>query len=367
MKISLGAGLLIASIGFASGCGEPFGSFTTTSTTGTGGATTGTGGATTSSTGGMTTGTGGAGVEQNCVNGLDDDNDGLTDCEDPDCSGFSCVPAPPAGWVGVAWLEASSAPAACPPGLGDQLDLFDPADLVAPAASCSCACGVAAGVACGTHMRCDPSAAQCAATGNMNGQSTSCGSNIPNVTFPAYCRADPPGAFGGACAPTAAGAAPQWSWAMAARACGTQLGGTCSDSASVCVPELAGAIGPCIRRAGDLACPAPYGKKTLYYDGQTVTDDRACNGSGCACGAPIGSTCDCGPQGCAVDLYGDAACGATQASVPTTAACGLVQSKPTAAKLVGVSTVPGACPPSGAAQPTGTVTPTAPVTVCCVP
>src|SRR5207253_611948 len=96
--------LLAALIGIPAACGEAFVSTTSSSATssgsvaGTGGATTGTGGATTG-TSGSTTGTGGAAVEQDCTNGLDDDGDGSTDCEDPDCSDFSCVPAPPAGWA----------------------------------------------------------------------------------------------------------------------------------------------------------------------------------------------------------------------------------------------------------------------------
>jgi hypothetical protein len=332
---------------------------------GTGGAMAGTGGAM-AGTGGAMAGTGGGAVETNCVNGLDDDGDGLTDCEDPDCKAFACVPAPPAGWVG-GWLDLSATPAPCPPDLPKQIDLFKLADLNAPPASCSCACGDPAGVGCTTHLRCDPSAAQCAAAGNMNGQGTTCGTNIPNVTFPAFCRADPPGAFGGACAPTAAGAAAAWSWKPATRACGTQAGGACGDPGSTCVPKLAGGMGPCIAQAGDLQCPAPYAKKAVYFDGTTVTDDRACDASTCGCAAPTGSSCTCGANGCAIALYGDGACGALQASVPTNSTCGAVQNKPAAAKIVGATVVAGACPPTGASQPKGAVTPTAPLTVCCVP
>ena len=312
-------------------------------------------------------GQGGGGVEQNCINGFDDDGDGLTDCADPDCSSFSCVPAPPAGWSGVAWLDPAASPAPCPAELANQTDLFDAADLNAPPASCSCACGAAIGVACGAHIRCAPSAGECAAMGNLNGQSDICGSNIPNVGFPAYCRANPPGPVGGGCAPSTAGAAPQWSWMPATRACATDLGGACADAGSVCVPKLAGGIGPCITQAGDLACPAPYGNKVLYYDGKAVMDDRACDGGACACAAPAGSTCDCGIMGCQVELYGNAACGMKTNSLPTNDVCSQVLTKPAAAKLVGATPVAGACAPGGAAKPTGGAKASAPVTVCCAP
>src|SRR5262249_33092477 len=151
----------------------------------------------------------------------------------------------------------------------------------------------------------------------------------------------------------------------AGRACATQSGGTCADPNSVCIPKLTGGVGPCIAQMGDLACPAAYSKKTVYFDGKTVTDDRTCDGSACGCGDPVGSTCSCGANGCTIQLYSDAACGAQQASVPTNSMCNLVQSKPAAAKIAGATLMAGACPPSGAAQPKGTVTPTAPVTVCC--
>lgn len=55
-----------------------------------------------------------------------------------------------------------------------------------------------------------------------------------------------------------------------------------------------------------------------------------------------------------------------QASVPITGLCVPVQSEPAAAKVVGVTPVPGACAVLGAAQFKGEVTPTAPLTVCCV-
>src|SRR5207247_482584 len=104
MKSSLLFALLTASIGLSSACGDSGTLFTSSSATSSGSgdastatssASSGTGGASsatssastaTSSASSGTGGAGGAATEQNCVNGLDDDGDGLTDCDDPDCS-----------------------------------------------------------------------------------------------------------------------------------------------------------------------------------------------------------------------------------------------------------------------------------------
>lgn len=311
-------------------------------------------------------GMGGGAIEQSCLDGIDDDDDGLPDCEDPDCaSGFTCAPSAPPLWDGVGWLDASPSPPPCPADLA-QTELYGAADLDAEPASCSCSCGPALGVDCGTHLRCAASEAQCAAEGPMNGQTTSCGTNLPNVNFPAFCRADPTGASGGACAVSTVGTPPPVEWAPETRACTTDAGGTCADAAAVCIPKLVGGVGPCITRVGDHVCPEPYADKVLYYDGQ-VADDRACAADACSCTAPVGSTCDCGVDGCAVELDSDGACAVETASVPTTGSCVPVQTQPASAQLVGATTVPGACASGGSSEPTGGVVPTGLVTVCCIP
>jgi hypothetical protein len=201
----------------------------------------------------------------------------------------------------------------------------------------------------------------------MNGQGTTCGTNIPSVTYPAFCRALPVTPFGGACAPATASSTPPTSWKPAARACSTSVGGACPNSNETCVAKLLGSVGPCISQAGDVACPAAYTQKTLYYDGNAVNDTRACDGSACSCAAPTGSTCDCGAFGCTVDLYTDGSCGTQQTSVPANNTCSLVTATPGSAKVVGATPVPGPCAPGGTATPGGGVTPTGPVTVCCAP
>lgn len=39
--------------------------------------------------------------DENCFNGIDDDANGLADCDDPACNALvACVPAVPSGWQG---------------------------------------------------------------------------------------------------------------------------------------------------------------------------------------------------------------------------------------------------------------------------
>lgn len=82
---------------------------------------------------------GGGGAVENCTNGVDDDGDGLVDCEDPECAGNpACVPAAPGdecttaevAVLGVNAFDSSSAttgndplpdPATCIEGLGSLI------------------------------------------------------------------------------------------------------------------------------------------------------------------------------------------------------------------------------------------------------
>ncbi len=57
---------------------------------GTGGGSSGTGGGSSGTGGGSSTGGGSAARELNCANGMDDEGDGATDCDDSDCIGVTC-------------------------------------------------------------------------------------------------------------------------------------------------------------------------------------------------------------------------------------------------------------------------------------
>ena len=87
---------------------------------------------------------------EDCFNQIDDDDDGLVDCEDDDCLNGTCVPVAPEGWDHAGLLLAENVES-----LGDCLSPWMTTrdasrDLAAPEASCAdCSCG-APNYACST-------------------------------------------------------------------------------------------------------------------------------------------------------------------------------------------------------------------------
>ena len=87
----------------------------------------------------------GDGGSEICDDGLDNDCNGLADCDDPACtSGFACTAADvPAGWSLVAYATARDA---CPAGFGAPADLEEYAGL--GPATCGCTCTTIAPALC---------------------------------------------------------------------------------------------------------------------------------------------------------------------------------------------------------------------------
>jgi hypothetical protein len=320
-------------------------------------------------------GDGGGSGPEDCLNGIDDNGDGLTDCADPKCSpAHACVAPAPAGWQAIGWIDAQPGKD-CPTGLDLATELYDQSALSAPAADCGCECAAPEGVGCATHLRCN-SGSSCSSTGTVKGVAAGCSTfTVPSVNGTNACRAEVPQAGGGSCAPKVTATLPAPSWSPSQRACGASTGGSCANGAEICVPRLAGAQGPCIAKSGDVSCPETgYPQKTLFFDGKT-TDSRACAGSDCECAAPQGGTCACAADGCNVRVYGVDNCAAgLNATVPANNTSCITfgdnnnYNNLWGVRLTGVSvSSPGACQAGGSATPTGSVTPSGPVTVCCAP
>jgi hypothetical protein len=153
--VGLGIGLALAAACASGDEGEGEGGASTTTATGAGGAgLTGGGGqgTTTTTTTTTTVSTGGSAPgEDDCLNGLDDDEDSFADCADTDCQGlgYECVPAfdSDVQYVGL------FAVAPCPAGT-DQI----------PLRSCdSCVCNEDPGTCNVSVELCDIACANCAA------------------------------------------------------------------------------------------------------------------------------------------------------------------------------------------------------------
>jgi hypothetical protein len=351
------------------------------STTGSSPGSGGTGGATNASSSSTGIISGG----EDCVNGADDDEDGLTDCADEDCNPVAtCTPNVPFGWSGFAALfegvpaQAPACPAAFP-SPNPYTGFHTP---VAQGASCSqCGCGMPEGEVCDLPDTFKTQNAPCggdpnyfgngmfpvAWNGACNGQSyfpggvTTCdGPCNVAITAPA------PTVTGGMCPPTGGVATvPPLTWAIIGKACGDPaVGGGCG-AGKACLPKPASPFvsGLCIYKLGDQECPATdFTDKHVFYGG--ADDTRGC--ADCSCGAPAGSTCSA-----SIDFHSETQANTCTTKIATLVAGGcvdLVGNPVVGSKTATITQQPagGSCTPGGGG-PKGDVTPVDPTTFCCAP
>src|SRR5262249_33512993 len=85
-----------------------------------------------------------SGMTEDCLNGVDDDGNGLTDCADPACAaGYTCTPNPPQGWLGPVALyngPPANKPKG-PPGHPDTAHQGNTGIINDPAMCSACTCG----------------------------------------------------------------------------------------------------------------------------------------------------------------------------------------------------------------------------------
>lgn len=221
---------------------------------------------------------------ESCTNGADDDADGLIDCEDADCGGYYCIPAPvdPAFAGGPQLLLASGDNTPCSPAFPDPG--VDGLRLIDAPSPCACACASATGQACQASATLHASAGCGGASSTANVGSTciagGSGASVSAVAEPA----------GGSCMPSSV--APVAPTFEPARTCSTGRGGGCA-AGFVCArpPAPDGSVRICFERPGDVPCEDhAYSQKMLVFDDEP-TDTRSCSGS-CSCQAPQGGACD---------------------------------------------------------------------------
>lgn len=341
----------------SAGCTYDFDSAFSSGSGGAGGTASGTATGTSSGTSSGTasgTNTGMTGSE-NCFNQVDDDDDGLVDCEDEDCTNGTCVAPAPEGWeIATVALAKEGEPL---PECGSEWAEATEAnnDLISAAASCtSCTCGDP-GYACSeptitsyTNPNCSVGSEDQVAV-LADGMCTT----IVTNDFDGFVVSVPQAS--GSCPPSGGQATlPPVTWGERGRVCaGGDFGAGCG--ADVCAP-----VGPgpasCIAREGDELCPDEYSEKTLLYQGHT--DARGC--SDCSCAPEV--TCTGELQ---VYLDQSSCLGAFDFDEVADGLCTTV-SRGDAIVSIEYNTImtPSPCS-AGGGQPTGTVTPAEPITVCC--
>ena len=223
---------------------------------------------------------------ENCTDGIDNDCNGLVDCQDPACTGagYRCVLDPasaPGGWSFVAF-DATTQPG-CPTPLGTHAVDVNPTNLSSPA-SCSCVCGP------GTMPSCEQGMISSTyGTGGCNNTYTMGQANNGNCNQTAvsgveqYVQASTAPA-GGSCTGTVTPTVPPTGATKGEYCDGeTKFGAGCS-AGSVCGLAPSG-FTACLHHGGTTSCPAGY---TVPSTVGTLQDTRGCGA--CGCGAPT-ATC----------------------------------------------------------------------------
>ena len=347
----------------------------TTSTSGPGvggaGGTGGTGGATTTSTSSQ----GGGPAEAECLDGLDNDVDGMIDCADADCQpDHECVPEVVAPWEGYYRVATSAYPAVDPVACADGTMPASYFAMPGGAAQCgACSCGGIGGASCSF-----PPLGYWANTGSCSGQLFDVLYPVDNgcVPFPGVLTcpndcANPQSCGIGesaiigqpGCPP--AGGAPTLpaKWGVEDLACRSQEVGAGCSAAMVCVAKSPAPSdqAACIFQQGAHACPEDWPNAIdASTDG---TDTRGCAACSCAPGSA-----DC--VGEKITVYDHDDCGNGGGSSPIDInpnACVMVQNHiddDSGGYRATAGTLTGTCTPQGG-QAMGVVEPTGPVTFCC--
>jgi hypothetical protein len=318
----------------------------------------GTGGANSSSSGPM-------GSQEDCLDGIDNDEDGAIDCADSDCiEGFTCEEVLPEGWTRVlVEYGVGEPPAEVPCASGDIPEtLFtNPAG---PAECDACECGPLEGTTCRPRsLVCFPNSSTCSGTNlslTAEVAAAECTKPYLNDATTISCRVpgQPNVDQKGGCEPTVADFSNKYSWNGWVRACPdkTPQGGGCLVGS--CIPKSTPGTSTCIRKDGPAACPDGWTTTEAYA---SALDDRGCSECTCTPEAQcIGGgyefidfdSCDMSGSP-TVTILGSTCMDAT--NLPDSGTWSIMQILPDAS---------GSCVAGGGA-PTGSVVPEKPITFCC--
>jgi hypothetical protein len=301
---------------------------------------------------------------ENCLNGIDDNCNGLVDCADPACqgAGFFCTAAAiPSGWTLVAF-SATTRPS-CPTQYASEQAIVS--NLAGGPDTCSCNCSGSAASCGGTAIyqgfpNACASGAVTVSLGVNNGACTGTSTSVTSghfYTLPGSNAVAQQGTCSGAGA-VASAPAPTFD-AGATCAAPSQLGAGCSSG--VCAPATGTAFGACIAHPGNVACPTfGYVKQTLVSTGSPgYVDQRTCGSCPCATGLSCGAVSN-------VALYTGGNC--TGSGFNVGGVCGVINATASIASYKVSYSVSGnaTCQPTGSSTSTGSVVLDSNVeTICC--
>jgi hypothetical protein len=307
--------------------------------------------------GGASTGGAGAGeplgggggsppLGEQCLNGTDDDDDGLADCADDDCPDVSCVDIPP-GWLGPVELrdDDSACEGAFSVGIASLKNKVE-----AEPASCNCTCT-------GVPASCDGALVTffalpgCLSEVSIVELENDLCASLSNAAG-AEAYVVEPNLVPGACTSGVDSKLPPASF-EARRLCGLPAESAGCDDGS-CAPSAT-----CVYMPGNVVCPNGFG--TPFMGNAGLIDSRGCEEAGCGCTAS-GTPCSY-----VLELFDNQNCQGGVVGSTVSTACSNISFQGGGDKgaLFTASAGSTECGSTGIATPTGSVTVSEPMTVCC--
>jgi len=290
-----------------------------------------------------------------CNDGIDNDCNLTTDCEDPACAvGFVCIPAIPSGWSAVAF-SAQSRPS-CPDGYPTALDVVSaPTD----ASTCACACTEQTAASCAKGMVgiASMGAGACpgAPTISLAANDSNCGGISLATVKNGTVKIAPLPPTQGLCSGTPMGTTPS---PVGGRSCDVAAVGVGCANGGACVTSPSDPFVACIAHDSAMPCPLAFPNSSAV--GTSANDTRSC--TQCTCGTS--ATCS-GPK---LTFYSDGSCSMGAHELPVTSSCDPVndgnghsyKSYEYTADIAG-----GQCQTTTDSTPTGSLVLMGERTVCC--
>ncbi len=209
------------------------------------------------------------------------------------CDNGVCLPNPPSGWQGFAYVvgESIADPVpvgpTCPDGSAPVTYFMDPSG---PATCSACSCGALQGVGCNVKLLCSGSN-NCPSNSDYTLNNGSCKNVF--ATPPDSCFLSTPQVTSqGSCPPVGGELTVSAPFKQVAHVCVAEWPGSCAAGGACVTPgtaEYAGYV--CIYQIGEQTCPSDYSLPIITY--KKATDDRAC------------TACTCTPKvtGCTTGTY----------------------------------------------------------------
>jgi hypothetical protein len=235
--------------------------------------------------------------ESDCFDGVDNNGDGLADCEDPTCGTVGqCELDPGAGTLG------NLTSGACATNFGTaQVVNRNLTDGACPSGSCNCNVDVRCnstttlytGASCGTGavtVSVPPAPA-----GQLNGPCVA----ITDQVYASSTASKTGSPVSATCSSFGTPTLPNPTWGVTSNFCPVTRKGKCATAGQACIPKVTtGSV--CVQLGVGATCPAGYaGSSATWYGGYTL--------GSCACGCNVASSSCTGYS--QVKYYADSACG----------------------------------------------------------